>query len=384
MYQSKKNKKLPTLTSIRPPEEAGSLSVGSKQFLPSASLTKRRGRGINEPVMAKMESYYGEDFSRVVIHTNSFSARKLGAKAYTKGDNIHFATGQFNQYTTAGQTLIGHELAHVVQQREGVVPPQFRIGNLVGNASQPLERQADIQGRRAARSASRPSVPGRRSASAAAGTVVQAKWTDEVANFASSVGDGVVSVGEDLVGGVRRTGRGLNIFDTAEGARIGAENERAYGVIVSLVRNESVIRKTVSIAIQDIYDKLPANKKEIVNDKLIEAGVRLGGYVTGRMIVGSAIARRIALKIAGRIASGQVYKMIAKKIGVSAGASATGIGIPIALLMLQGVLERAARASRKLARENPELYRELKKENLDMAWFLVASQYASIKKELLK
>lgn len=43
-------------------------------------------------------------------------------------------------------------------------------------------------------------------------------------------------------------------------------------------------------------------------------------------------------RIAMTIASSAAYKQIAKRIGISAGASATGIGTPIGLLMMQGFM----------------------------------------------
>jgi hypothetical protein len=56
--------------------------------------------------------------------------------------------------------------------------------------------------------------------------VIQGSWWQTAGEWASAAGRGVLSVGEDLVGGVARTGRGLNVFDLDEAARIGAENER--------------------------------------------------------------------------------------------------------------------------------------------------------------
>ena len=43
------------------------------------------------------------------------------ALAYTQGTDIHFAPGQFEPDTSAGQQLLGHELTHVIQQAEGRV-----------------------------------------------------------------------------------------------------------------------------------------------------------------------------------------------------------------------------------------------------------------------
>ena len=45
----------------------------------------------------------------------------IGAQAYTTGSDIHFAPGQYDPHSPAGQEVLGHELWHVVQQKEGRV-----------------------------------------------------------------------------------------------------------------------------------------------------------------------------------------------------------------------------------------------------------------------
>jgi len=74
-----------------------------------------------------MEPRFGHDFSHVRIHTGEQadeSARSIYALAYAVGSNIAFASGQFNPRSPAGQRLLAHELAHVVQQRNGAVHVQ--------------------------------------------------------------------------------------------------------------------------------------------------------------------------------------------------------------------------------------------------------------------
>ncbi|MEM7373014.1 MAG: hypothetical protein AAF587_30610 [Bacteroidota bacterium] len=213
--------------------------------------------------------------------------------------------------------------------------------------------------------------------------VIQADFGDDFMNVMGGIGNGIMSVGEDLVGGAKRTGRGLNFFDSGEQARIGAENERAFFLLKSLFDNREQLNKIIQFTIEHIYNKLPAEKQQKVKEKLTAGAESMTGYAIGRLLIGTAIAKAIIRRIAARIAVSQLYKSIAKKIGVSAGASATGVGIPISLLMLQGVLERAGQASRRLKSEYPELSRKLTAQNLDMAWFLVEPYFEEIKTELL-
>ncbi len=73
-----------------------------------------------EPTLRRdMEGQFGHDFSRVRVHLGSAaeqSARDVNARAYTVGDRMAFAAGEFNPVTRAGRRLLAHELTHVVQQ----------------------------------------------------------------------------------------------------------------------------------------------------------------------------------------------------------------------------------------------------------------------------
>jgi hypothetical protein len=77
------------------------------------------GQPLDPSSQAYFEPRFGHDFSRVRIHSGTTaeqSARDVKASAYTVGNNIVFATGQFAPGTQEGRRLIAHELAHVVQQ----------------------------------------------------------------------------------------------------------------------------------------------------------------------------------------------------------------------------------------------------------------------------
>jgi len=101
-------------------------------------------------VQMKMEQAFQTDFSNVNIHTNSQSATDIGALAYTQGNDIHFASGQYNPHSQSGQELLGHELTHVVQQRAGRVKPTTQMKGFAINDDKGLEKEADDMGRKAA------------------------------------------------------------------------------------------------------------------------------------------------------------------------------------------------------------------------------------------
>lgn len=110
---------------------------------------KSAGKRMPGDVSKKMESSFGEDLSDVRVHEGP-EASLMGAQAYTQKNNLFFARGRYAPRSQPGQDLLGHELAHVIQQRQGRVPKPRDKGNLVViNPS--LETEADRSGARAAR-----------------------------------------------------------------------------------------------------------------------------------------------------------------------------------------------------------------------------------------
>ena len=99
------------------------------------------GKPLPNGVLQKMESVFKTDFSNVRVHTGR-EAESIGALAFTSGNNIYFATGQYNPDTPHGQRLLGHELTHVVQQKSGKVTAP--LGNEVVVINNPgLEAEAE-------------------------------------------------------------------------------------------------------------------------------------------------------------------------------------------------------------------------------------------------
>nr|WP_305067210.1 DUF4157 domain-containing protein [Mangrovivirga halotolerans] len=100
-------------------------------------------------VKHKMENSFGTDFSNVNVHKDSPEATTMGAKAFAQGNDIHFAPGQYNPDTKSGQKLIGHELTHVVQQRQGRVKATTQAKGAHINDDPALEKEADEMGEKA-------------------------------------------------------------------------------------------------------------------------------------------------------------------------------------------------------------------------------------------
>ena len=79
------------------------------------------GQGLSQKERSFFEPRIGYDFSNVRLHTNAEanqSARAINALAYTHGNNIVFASNQYQPESNEGKKLLTHELTHVVQQMQ--------------------------------------------------------------------------------------------------------------------------------------------------------------------------------------------------------------------------------------------------------------------------
>lgn len=106
------------------------------------------GRSLPETLQRKLSQAFGADLSRVRVYEGQ-QAAALGAVAFTSGSDIFFAPGRYQPDTPAGQRLLGHEIAHVLQQRAGRVRTSLP-GRLTIVQDAALEAEAERMGARAA------------------------------------------------------------------------------------------------------------------------------------------------------------------------------------------------------------------------------------------
>ena len=98
-----------------PPGETGEVAR-------AAAVTTRLGQALPLSERAFFEPRFGRDLSGVRLHTDAVGGRAavgIGARAYTLGNHIAFAPGEYQPSTGAGRRLIAHELAHTLQRDAG-------------------------------------------------------------------------------------------------------------------------------------------------------------------------------------------------------------------------------------------------------------------------
>jgi hypothetical protein len=80
------------------------------------------GQPLDSATRAFMEPRFQHNFANVRIHSDAGaaeSARSLNARAYSFGDRVVFAAGEYQPASATGRRLLAHELTHVLQQSDG-------------------------------------------------------------------------------------------------------------------------------------------------------------------------------------------------------------------------------------------------------------------------
>lgn len=126
---------LPKMNARRSLGRAASLGLDS---------APRHGRPLPPSLLRLATKFFGGDFSDVRLYVGPQPGR-MGALAFTMGSQIHIAPEEDRPFTQRWLQLLGHELTHVVQQREGRARNPNGRGVVVLR-DEALEQEADRMG----------------------------------------------------------------------------------------------------------------------------------------------------------------------------------------------------------------------------------------------
>lgn len=120
---------------IEKQEKKGELKKSTPVIKAAQKKSSPNMTGIPDTLKSRYESISGFSMDDVKVHYNSSKPAAVQALAYTQGTNIYMGAGQ--------EKHLGHELWHVVQQKQGRVQPTGSVAGLPLNDSTALEREAD-------------------------------------------------------------------------------------------------------------------------------------------------------------------------------------------------------------------------------------------------
>lgn len=158
--EEERRKRPEEAAAIQAKEESGQAPASEPEI--ESQINHVQGGGgepLAEAVRADFEPRFGVDFSGVRVHKGAQAAeaaRAINARAYTTGNDIVFAAGEYAPGTTEGKHLLAHELTHVVQQGGAArfvqqeKDPDRRKADRVASAGRPNQGWAPSLGRAAA------------------------------------------------------------------------------------------------------------------------------------------------------------------------------------------------------------------------------------------
>jgi predicted secreted Zn-dependent protease len=106
--------------------------------------TSGGGQALPDSLRGSFEESLGVRLADVRVHTGGESAevaRSIAAKAFTVGQDIHFAAGQYDPSSAGGKHLLAHEVAHTAQQAAGGTHVHTKLE--VSQAGDAIESEAD-------------------------------------------------------------------------------------------------------------------------------------------------------------------------------------------------------------------------------------------------
>jgi len=96
---------------------------------------------------ARFEDSLGGSLADVRVHDGAASAQaaaSIGARAFTAGQDIHFAAGEYQPGTSSGDHLLAHEVAHTRQQVGAGGSPGIHTKLAVSSPGDTAETEADL------------------------------------------------------------------------------------------------------------------------------------------------------------------------------------------------------------------------------------------------
>jgi len=151
--EEKEEEPVQTKLMVQRREEEGEEEEGTPPAALEGQLAANRhgGSPLRKETRRLMEPRFNADFSQVRVHNDAAARRMnrdLHSQAFTRGYHIYFGADKYNPGTAAGNRLIAHELAHVLQQGEAaqMTPRGKRTVQPSPNAEQTIQRENEEPG----------------------------------------------------------------------------------------------------------------------------------------------------------------------------------------------------------------------------------------------
>ncbi len=186
----------------------------------------------------------------------------------------------------------------------------------------------------------------------------------DILEIGKSIVSGVVSIPADLYHGAKRTAEDVGLMGRSVRLQNHEERLRLIRLIGEVFRNREILLRPVSIILDHFFELLPDDALQ----RMIKAAPGIADSAApgvARMVARSQAKKQLTILIGKKIVEKAITRAVAQRI------AKFGVGVVLTGVLLQGMLERASNASHRLRKDHPEIYRQIRGENLDMVYFIV-------------
>ncbi len=174
--------------------------------------------------------------------------------------------------------------------------------------------------------------------------------------------EGAASFDRQIIDGLIRTADGWNFSASDRQVEIAEENEAFVALIVTTFRTAG---RGVSDPLSNLIETSLAGffiamTNEDVKIKATDAIRNQSQRTAGKKAAKKLLTKKLVPYIIQEIVKSHAFKNFAARLGLAAGAAETGIGVPVALVLIQSFLQEASKASRRLRILDPNLFFKLR------------------------
>ncbi|MFE5923829.1 DUF4157 domain-containing protein [Streptomyces sp. NPDC056468] len=204
-----------------------------------------------------LEGRFGTDLASIRLHAGpraDADARRLGADAFTTGQDIFFRSGRFAPATREGLRLLAHEVTHTIQQRQrGRARGPAGYGT-VSDPADPAELEAHLVADRLVRGVPVPPI-GRGGRAGPTAAVLLSPASDTISRHTSWYGDlDERALGRELLNRAR-AGDLAFVQDTLDALGSTDRDDVAYEFCAA-ANDPDIVRMTTSAAGRAVIDRL--------------------------------------------------------------------------------------------------------------------------------
>ncbi|MBO0903577.1 hypothetical protein [Jiella sonneratiae] len=187
-----------------------------------------------------------------------------------------------------------------------------------------------------------------------------------ILDVGGAVVDGVASIPIGLYYGARRTVEDSGVLGRDIQRENFAEDRRVWALMKAAFENRGILMSVITIVVSESLERLPASAIEKLADHLALRGMKIVASRATKKFIVKTVTDIVVAKIGAKTVARVISKQAANRV----------MSVALMPISIQGTIEQASNASKRLRKIDPRLWQKLADGNLDMLYGLVEDELA--------